>query len=221
MIYTVGGYKGGSSKTTIAMNLVVYLQQQGRRVLVCDADDQESAKIFNEVRSSYSDKPAFDLITLTGNRLHQQLLDKSAKYDDVVVDTGGRDTVSQRSALSVTNAYLVPFPPRATDLWTCGKVDELVGKAFDVNPKLRAFSFVARADTHGLLGSAGQMAVQYLGGLDQVTFVPLTIGNRVAFDKAMLVGLSVFELTPADPKAIAEANALFDHIQRAIADEKA
>ncbi|RZK36316.1 MAG: ParA family protein, partial [Hymenobacter sp.] len=38
MIYTVGGYKGGSSKTTIAMNLAVYLQQQGRRVLVCDAD---------------------------------------------------------------------------------------------------------------------------------------------------------------------------------------
>lgn len=221
MIYTVGGYKGGSSKTTIAMNLAVYLQQQGRRVLVCDADDQESAKIFNEVRRDYSDQPELDMVTFTGNKLHEQLRAKATEYDDVVVDTGGRDTTSQRSALSITNAYLVPFPPRATDLWTSGKVDLLVGKAFDVNPTMQAFSFIARADTHGLTGAAGQQAVHYLGGLDQVTFVPLTIGNRVAFDKAMSVGLSVFELTPPDPKAIAEVTALFSHIQHVITNEKA
>lgn len=221
MIYTVGGYKGGSSKTTIAINLAVYLQQQGRRVLICDADDQESAKIFNEVRRDYSGKPPLNLITLTGNQVHKQLLDHAADYDDVVVDTGGRDTTSQRSALSIADVYLVPFPPRATDLWTSGKVDELVSKALSVNPKLRAFAFVARADTHGLGGTAGQQAVQYLNGLSQVTFVPLTIGNRVAFDKAMLVGLSVLELAPPDVKANAEVAALFTHIQDALTNEKA
>jgi chromosome partitioning protein len=43
MIYTVGGIKGGSGKTTISTNLTVYLLQQGRDVILIDADDQESA----------------------------------------------------------------------------------------------------------------------------------------------------------------------------------
>lgn len=221
MIYTVGGYKGGSSKTTIAVNLAVYLQQKGRKVLVCDADDQESARIFNEVRRDFSDKPPLSLVALTGNKLHEHLETQAVGYDDVVIDTGGRDTTSQRSALAITDAYLVPFPPRATDLWTSGKVEELVAKARAINPKLQAYSFVVRADVHGLAGTAGQQALQYLSGLGQLTFVPLTIGNRVAFDKAMSMGLSVLELVPPDAKATAETIALFTHIQEAIAHEKA
>ena len=50
MIYTVGGIKGGSGKTTIATNLTVYLLQQGRDVMLVDADDQESATDFTAFR---------------------------------------------------------------------------------------------------------------------------------------------------------------------------
>jgi chromosome partitioning protein len=40
MIYTIGGIKGGSGKTTIATNLAVYLARKGKEVLLGDADDQ-------------------------------------------------------------------------------------------------------------------------------------------------------------------------------------
>ena len=43
MIFTTGGIKGGSGKTTLATNLAVYLSSKGRDVLFVDADDQGSA----------------------------------------------------------------------------------------------------------------------------------------------------------------------------------
>ena len=46
MVYTVGGIKGGSGKTTIATNLAVMLHNKGRDVLFVDADDQETATDF-------------------------------------------------------------------------------------------------------------------------------------------------------------------------------
>ena len=51
MIYTIGGIKGGSGKTTVATNLTVWLSSQGRDVLLVDADDQETATDFTVWRS--------------------------------------------------------------------------------------------------------------------------------------------------------------------------
>lgn len=50
MIITVGGIKGGSGKTTVATNLAVIRANDGRDVLLIDADDQETAsgKPYNE-----------------------------------------------------------------------------------------------------------------------------------------------------------------------------
>ena len=50
MIYTVGGIKGGSGKTTIATNLTIYLASQNRDVILVDADDQESSTDFTAFR---------------------------------------------------------------------------------------------------------------------------------------------------------------------------
>ena len=50
-IYTVGGIKGGSGKTTVATNLTVMLAAEGRDVLLVDADDQETASDFTVWRN--------------------------------------------------------------------------------------------------------------------------------------------------------------------------
>ncbi|RZJ57398.1 MAG: chromosome partitioning protein ParA, partial [Hymenobacter sp.] len=109
MIYTIGGIKGGSSKTTIATNLVVFLLQQKRKVLLVDADDQASAASFTDVRSQLHDAVGYEMQQLTGRTLHQQVFALAGEYDDIVIDTGGRDTVSQRAALTVSDVFLVPF----------------------------------------------------------------------------------------------------------------
>jgi chromosome partitioning protein len=70
MIYTVGGIKGGSGKTTIATNLTVFLLQQGRDVILVDADDQESATDFTSFRhQSLDGEIGYTAVKLTGREL--------------------------------------------------------------------------------------------------------------------------------------------------------
>jgi len=73
----------------------------------------------------------------------------ASKYDDVIIDTGGRDTASQRAALTVAEVLLVPCLPRLFDIWTLEKVTSLVRNIRTVNLELNAYTFLNRADPAG------------------------------------------------------------------------
>ena len=150
MIIIAGGIKGGSGKTTVATNLAVIRAGQGRDVLLVDADDQETATDFTNLRNERGEDIAqYTGIKLTGAAVRTEILRLVPKYQDIIIDTGGRDTSSQRAALSVADVLLVPFVPRSFDVWTIEKVGDLVAEMRTVNPKLKAFTFLNRADPRG------------------------------------------------------------------------
>jgi cellulose biosynthesis protein BcsQ len=64
------------------------------------------------------------------------------KYDEIVIDVGGRDTRSLRAALTVADAILIPFQPRSVDLWTASQIGALVAEARHVNERLRALAIL-------------------------------------------------------------------------------
>ena len=112
MKYLVCG-KGGSGKSTIATNLAIMRAQSGRDVLLVDADDQETSADFTVLRNATVEGGAgYTCIKLTGPAVRTEIERIAPKYDDVIVDAGGRDTVSQRAALVLANVLLVPFVPR-------------------------------------------------------------------------------------------------------------
>ena len=41
--------------------------------------------------------------------MRTEVLELAPKYDHVIIDTGGRDTTSQRAALSVSDILLIPL----------------------------------------------------------------------------------------------------------------
>ena len=150
MIIVAGGIKGGSGKSTVATNLAVMRAIAGRDVLLVDADDQETASDFTLCRNERTDgKAGYTSIKLTGPAVRTELLRLADKYEDIVIDTGGRDTTSQRAALAVANVLLVPFVPRSFDIWTLEKVAKLVEEMRTANPKLVAYVFLNRADPRG------------------------------------------------------------------------
>ena len=51
MIIAVINQKGGAGKTTIALNLAAALAAEGKRVLLVDADPQQTAQDWAAVRS--------------------------------------------------------------------------------------------------------------------------------------------------------------------------
>lgn len=207
MIIVVGGIKGGSGKSTVATNLAVLCATEGQDVLLIDSDDQETASDFTILRNeSQQDKPAYTCIKLTGAAVRTETLRLSTKYETIIIDTGGRDTTSQRAALSVANVLLVPFVPRSFDVWTLEKVGALVTEIKTINPELVAYTFINRADPKG---QDNDDAAEVLKETDALTFIDAKLGMRKAFSNAAATGQGVAELKPSDSKAIAEMATLF------------
>ncbi|NGX44098.1 MAG: Chromosome-partitioning ATPase Soj [Candidatus Anoxychlamydiales bacterium] len=204
-ILVVGGIKGGSGKSTLASNLAVLRSRSGKRVLLVDADEQRSISDWAEHRESLGVSTPWTTVNLLGASVRAQLLKMSKDYDDVIVDTGGRDTTSQRSALTVAQFFLVPFQPRSLDVWTIGKVSALLNEIKSINPKLKAFSVVNRGDSQG---SDNEGAADILKESEELTHLSCIIGQRKAFSNATAEGLGVIELKVKDKKAISEIELL-------------
>lgn len=209
MILVCGGIKGGVGKSTVATTLAVMRASHGYDVLLVDADDQQTATDFTLVRNEARDRfggAGYTAVQLKGGAVRSDTLRLITKYDDAIVDVGGRDTASQRAALSIATIYLVPFLPASFDVWTLEKVGELIEEATAFNPDLKAYCFLNRADFRG---SDNAEAAAIASEFAQLTYLDTPWGNRKAFRNAAARGMAVTELTPADPKAIAEATGLY------------
>lgn len=211
MVFTVGGIKGGTGKTTISTNLAVWLSQRGADVLLVDADEQESASDFTAWREeTKKGELGYTLVQLNGPTVRRQIEQLRPKYDHIVIDTGGRDTASQRAALFVSDVYLIPFAPRSYEIWTLSKVQTLLSEIQGSrSTPLQVYSFLNKADTRGADNSE---ATEVLRDNEELNFVDHSIINRKAFATAASKGLSVFEMIPTDDKAVTEVEALFSHV---------
>jgi len=192
MIYTVGGIKGGSGKTTVAVSLAILLSQSDRKVLLVDADDQKSATDFTALRNEDRQGGAgYTAVQLADKAVRTEIRQLSPNYDDVVIDTGGRDTTSQRAALSVSDFALVPFVPSTLDIWTMEKMDALLDEIAAINDNLSAYAFINRADPQG---SDNVEAFDFLKESTHLKPLPHMLGNRKAFRNAISQGFAVTEL---------------------------
>lgn len=206
MIYTIGGIKGGCGKSTIATNLAVYLANSGRDVLLVDADDQQTATDFTNIRLEVQGEAGYTAVQLYEMAVYKQVQQMKAKYDDVVIDTGGRDTKSQRAALLASDVYLVPFLPRSFDIWTLERIEEVLEEVRTQNQTLKAFCFLNKAD---FTGSYNSDASQPLRESEHIQFVDAPLGYRKVYAHASSDGLGITEYKPKDQKAITEIEALF------------
>lgn len=210
MIVVVGGIKGGSGKTTVATNLAVIRATEGRDVLLVDADDQETASDFTILRNErQANAASYTSIKLTGAAVRTETLRLREKYEDIIIDTGGRDTTSQRAALTVADMLLVPFVPRSFDVWTLEKVGTLVTEMRAANGRLRAHAFLNRTDPRG---QDNDEAADVLKDAEALTFLNAPLGTRKAFGNAAAQGLAVTELKPQDPKATEEVMILYRYV---------
>jgi chromosome partitioning protein len=207
MIVVTGGIKGGSGKTTIATHLAIMRAQKGADILLIDADDQETSFDFSTLRSSLDiTLPEYTYIKLSGKAVRSEILKMKKKYDDIIVDAGGRDTINQRAALSTADKLIVPFVPRSFDLWTLDNVSAIVQEIRQINPTLQAYAFLNRADSRGYDNEEAQNMIKES---EYLMTLPVQICNRKAFGNAASEGKAVNELKLADKKAILEVDNLY------------
>ncbi len=227
MLYVIGGQKGGTGKSTIATNLTVALTLAGRQVLLVDTDRQRTASDWSDVRQAHEDLPAITCVQKTG-KLYRVLRDMEDRYDDVVVDAGGFDSVELRTALGAADALYTPVRASQSDLWTLHAMSELVGQARDVNEHLRAYLVLSMAPTNPAIKETEQ-ALALFADYPAFTVCQTLLRDRKAWRDAMFQGRGVLEL--ADAKAKAEMHAFTkevldhaspspeetDHVRQAVA----
>lgn len=208
MIVVVGGIKGGSGKTTIATNLTVMRSLLGFRVLLIDADEQRSVSDWTEQRVAAGIETKWTTIQKVGKYLYVDIQKMAPDYDDIIIDVGGRDTTSQRSALSVADKFIIPFQPRSLDIWTVSIVKALISEMSIANKTLKSYAFINRGDSRGV---DNEDALKILSEYSEITCLN-TISQRKIFANAASEGLGVLEFKNADKKAIEELQELYQNI---------
>lgn len=207
MIIVVGGIKGGTGKTTIATNLAVCGFRSTYPTLLVDADEQNSASDWAHQRP---DDISFPTISLHGGKIHRELQEFQSTYKFVIIDVGGRDTTTQRSALTVADVFLVPFKPRSFDIWTLGSIRDLIEEVTPVNPKLKCFYTINQGDNRG---PDNDTAIEFLSEFPSLKRSTI-IGHRKAFADAASEGLGVIEMKKKDEKANDEIQKLWKCIYK-------
>lgn len=207
MIVTVGNTKGGVGKTTLALQLALSRALAGRDVLVVDGDRQGSAQMAVAVRAEVARKPGLACVQYPdGAVLRAQVQRQAGKYDDVVIDAGGRDSTALRAALALSDLLIIPFLPRSIDVWALADIAALVDEANSVRDGLRAYAVLNAADPGA--SSDNTEAAAALADFPQLRLLDTPIRRRKAFANAVGLGLSIEELNPRDQKACEELSAL-------------
>lgn len=208
MIVTVGNTKGGVGKTTLAVQLAIARALTGREVWLIDGDRQGTATAAIAARAESGRQPGVACAQYPdGPALRAQVQQQRGKWQDIIIDAGGRDSTALRAALILTDVLLVPFQPRSYDVWALDDMASLVDEAHSVRDGLRCVAVLNQADP-GEHSTDNAEAAAAVAEVPQFTYLPTPIRRRKAFSNAGGAGLGVAELSPRDAKACAELDAL-------------
>ncbi|WP_209308700.1 AAA family ATPase [Sphingomonas corticis] len=107
MILTVGNTKGGVGKTTLAVQLAISRALEGRDVWLIDGDRQGTAGAAISARSITGRSPGIACAQYPdGAQLRTQINQQRDKWQDIVIDAGGRDSTALRAALVLTDVLV-------------------------------------------------------------------------------------------------------------------
>ena len=211
MILLLGGEKGGTGKTTLAVNLAVILARTGKDVLLIDTDKQGSTNFWSSIRDESGALPRIPCVQKFGKGLAKDVIDLSGRYEELIIDAGGRDSMELRYSLGVADKVIIPCQPTQFDLVTLNQMDTLVEQAQTLNRNLIASVVINRASTNPSVSDAEE-ARELILEFNHLNLIESILRERVSFQRSVREGLSVIEVPQPDRKAVTEINCLFREV---------
>ena len=219
MIISVVNEKGGSGKTTIAVNLASRLAKDGDKVTLIDADPQKSAEVFSNNRSLSNLPPLFSNISKVGASLKDEIMLQQEKNDVIVIDTGGRDSKEMRIAMSKSNLIVIPTIPSQYDVVVMDRMLEVFDLAKETNEGLKALILFNRISPNPFLLKDLEDLKEYVAesvkekSLSDVIVLDSLIYERRAYKKCVEEGKTLDEFAKnTDDKALKDFEDFFNEI---------
>lgn len=197
--------KGGSGKSTIALNLAVGFARKKNKVLVIDTDRQQSLSNWSEARPK--EKVKIEVISISEPELLQEKVKTFGHYDIIIID--GTPAICEMATVSAAISDLVLFPisPSMFDIWAAGSIMTRVAEVQKVAPDIKTAIVANKMVTRS---KQATKLLEALGEIDEHYVFTSTLGNRVAYSDSVAAGLSVLEWS--DPKAKKEITELTKEI---------
>ncbi|AYU97792.1 AAA family ATPase [Enterobacter bugandensis] len=201
MITVIGGNKGGSGKTTTAVNLAIGLALRGKDVCLVNGDLQRTAAKHLAEREAAEVKPTITLIEKFDN-LSQTLRALDDKYEHVIVDVAGRNSREFITSGVVAHQIIAPLQCSQPDLDTLIELQQQVEGMRDLNPDLKVYCLQSMATTNPVLrGNERKEFIEYLEEFQSIKRLESVICFRKVYRDCMSTGLGVLETDNAAAKS--------------------
>jgi len=197
--------KGGVGKTTVAMTLAASMAEQGHSVMVADCDFQGSALAWANAAPAEKPFPATVLdFSGMGQHLHEEIYRHIETYDFIVLDCPPSvHSLSNHSAVLISDLVIVPFSPSPTDFWSLHGLKPLILGAKAVNQDVQAVLLPNRLMRTSLSSSILDTLSQF-----DMPILQSRLSSRVAYQEAAISGGSLMSLGHSAKVAAKEMNAL-------------
>lgn len=214
MLLLVANEKGGVGKTTISVNLAVLNALSGKETLLVDTDAQQSTASWSAVRHENEIEPRITCITKTG-KVGYDLAMLKEKYDVVIVDAGGRDSIEMRQAMAVCDKLIIPIKPSQFDVWSLGRMTSMIRDVTEkIDAPVNAFCFINAASSNPSVRETAEVREILEEHKEFFPTLNSVVTERIAFRKAARDGMGVLELSKdlLDIKANSEMEALYEEV---------
>lgn len=199
-VITIAQQKGGSGKTTVAVNLAVAFARAGLRVALLDTDPQGSLGRWFLARRARLGEAGMELSTASAWGVSYECEKLRKSSDIVIIDTPPKADADLRPALREADLVLVPVASSHVDLWATDGVLDLVARE-----SRRALLVMNRGSAGTRLAEEVAIAAGEMAGVAQSR-----LAQRVVFAETLGQGLGASEAGKSP--AATEVQALADEV---------
>jgi chromosome partitioning protein len=203
MIIGIVNQKGGTGKTTLAINLADALARRAQRVLLVDADAQQSVSNWYGVQKS----ARFSVHFIREDEMADVVQASTRSYDYTMIDGPPSLDGGTESIMTVSDLVVVPIGPSPLDIWSSKDIMALIRRTMAVREGLSARIVICKTIVGTRLSKDARSTLHGFG----IELFHTRISQRVAYIEALIAGQSVIGYAP-ESAAAQEIQSLCDEV---------